>query len=452
MNSVQQLALALADACLAREASLPGLMKSMSWVLGKRWPWIPALCQKILDQTGPHFYHYSRHELAALILAERGFMRAWGSAMEKPAIRRYCLDAPIPPQKPAWLAALGLPELPNSASLAIWLQRTPGELAWFADQWRSDAHAPDQLQHYRYRWLAKPSGGMRLIEMPKLRLRMIQRQILRHILNRVPPHPAAHGFRPGYSCLTHASLHCGQRVVLRMDLKDFFTSISAARIQALFSKLAYPPAVAGLLARLCTHRTPDQVLRQAQANPAILSATSQQEKSRLYQALRSRHLPQGAPTSPALANLCAFRLDLRLAAMAKSLNARYSRYADDLTFSGGKQLEQALRQLVPQIGAIALEEGFVINFRKTRIMRQGQRQRVTGMVVNAHPNLSRADYDTLKAILTNCLRHGPASQNHQQHANFRAFLQGKVAWANMINPVRGARLAALLAQIVWPSE
>jgi hypothetical protein len=74
------------------------------------------------------------------------------------------------------------------------------------------------------------------------------------------------------------------------------------------------------------------------------------------------------------------------------------------------------------------------------------------MVVNAHPNLSRADYDTLKAILTNCLRHGPASQNHQQHANFRAFLQGKVAWANMINPVRGARLAALLAQIVWPSE
>lgn len=460
MNSAQQLALALADACLSQEARLHDLMNSMRRVLGKKHPWVPALCQHLLAQTGPDFHHYTRHEMAALILADRSFSLARDANGAVPAIRHYCLDAPIPPQAPAWLAGIGLPVLPNAASLAAWLHRPLGELAWFADQWRTSTHLPDQLLHYRYRWLAKPAGGMRLIEMPKLRLRMMQRQILHHILNRVPPHPAAHGFRPGHSCLTHASLHCGQRVVLRMDLKDFFASIPAARIHALFVKLAYPETVAGLLARLCTNRTPDHVLRQIPENAmsplsSAMHADRQSGQAHnrfICQSLRSRHLPQGAPTSPALANLCAFRLDLRFAALAKSLNARYSRYADDLTFSGGLQLETALRQLVPQVGAIAQEEGFVINFRKTRIMRQGQRQRVTGMIVNAHPNLSRPDYDRLKAMLANCIRYGPESQNRQHHPDFRAFLHGKVAWASMVNPARGGRLAVLLGQIVWPGE
>lgn len=448
MNSQLQLALALADACLAREASAHGLMKSMTWVLGKRWPWIPALCTKIHRLSGPNFYHYTRHELAGLILADHGFIHACMRAGTTLTIKRYCLEAPIAPPQPPWLAALNIPQLPDTGALATWLQLPLGELAWYADQWRTNGHESPQLEHYRYRWLAKPGGGMRLIEMPKLRLRKIQRQILRQILDRVPPHPAAHGFRAKHSCITHAQLHCGQRVVLRMDLKDFFASIPAARIHALFAKLGYPDTVAGLLARLCTHRTPGQVLHP---RPRPSGQADQQENNKLNQ-LRSRHLPQGAPSSPALANLCAFRLDIRLAGLAKSLNASYSRYADDLTFSGGRQLETALRQLVPQIGAIALEEGFVINFRKTRIMREAQRQLVTGMVVNAKPNIKRAEFDHLKAILTNCIRYGPASQNRQQHLNFHAFLRGKVAWVGMINPARGARLTTLLEQVRWPTS
>jgi RNA-directed DNA polymerase len=458
MNSPLQLALALADACLAREASARGLMKSMRWVLGKKWPWVPALCTKIHQQAGPNFYHYTRHELAAIILADHGFTHAWkrtsvdNGASTVPKIKHYCLDVPIAPQPAPWLAALNLPQLTSSGALATWLQLPPGELAWYADQWRGAAQdSPQfqpQLQHYRYRWLSKPSGGMRLIEMPKLRLRKIQRQILRQILDRVPPHPAAHGFRPAHSCMTHAQLHCGQRVVLRMDLKDFFASIPAARIHALFAKLGYPDTVARLLARLCTHRTPGQVLHPM---PGPSGQADQQENNKLTQ-LRSRHLPQGAPSSPALSNLCAFRLDIRLAGLAKSLNASYSRYADDLTFSGGRQLETALRQLVPQIGAIALEEGFTINFRKTRIMRQAQRQLVTGMVVNTKPNIKRAEFDRLKAILTNCIRYGPQAQNRQQHPDFQAFLRGKVAWVKMINPARGAHLAALFEQITWPAD
>ncbi|MES2933848.1 MAG: reverse transcriptase family protein, partial [Pseudomonadota bacterium] len=171
---------------------------------------------------------------------------------------------------------------------------------------------------------------------------------------------------------------------------------------------------------------------------------------RNHQLFLSPHLPQGAPSSPALANLCAYRLDLRLDALANSLGATYSRYADDLTFSGNWELERSLGRLQTQIGTIALEEGFAINFKKTRIMRAATRQLVTGIVVNAHPNIKRAEFDNLKAILTNCIRMGPESQNRDGHENFRAFLKGKVAYFQMINALRGLRLRALLDQIAWP--
>jgi retron-type reverse transcriptase len=134
-------------------------------------------------------------------------------------------------------------------------------------------------------------------------------------------------------------------------------------------------------------------------------------------------LPQGAPTSPALANLCAFNLDLRLQAAAESLGARYSRYADDLVFSGGRQFERAARRFISLVGAIALEEGFSINFRKTRVMSKASSQRVNGIVVNEKLNVKRRERDQLKAILHNCVRHGPTSQNRAGLADFRAHLR-----------------------------
>jgi hypothetical protein len=130
----------------------------------------------------------------------------------------------------------------------------------------------------------------------------------------------------------------------------------------------------------------------------------------LRRRLAEPHLPQGSPTSPALANLCAFSLDLRLASLARTIGATYSRYADDLTFSGDGTLAAAAPRLLRLVAAIADDEGFALNPRKTRIMRARVQQRVTGMVVNRHPNAPRPDYDTLKATLTSCLRHGPSTQ------------------------------------------
>nr|WP_279609414.1 LysR substrate-binding domain-containing protein [Burkholderia cenocepacia] len=162
-----------------------------------------------------------------------------------------------------------------------------------------------------------------------------------------------------------------------------------------------------------------------------------------------RHLPQGAPTSPALANLCAFRFDLRLAALARSLDATYTRYADDLAFSGGGALARDIERLQIRIAAIALEEGFALQLRKTRVMRRGARQQLAGVVVNRHPNLARDAFDRLKAILTNCIRHGPASQNRDAHPDFRAHLAGRVAHAAALNAARGAKLRALFDRIAW---
>lgn len=436
-------ALALADTFLAREASVDGMIAAATWALGRPWPWMPAVCGALHARTADHFYAFSRDELAQLINDDPAYELAWQPGGVHPQILHYCIDTPIAPERPAWLAALELPALATVGDLAQWLNVPPAELGWFADQWRITGPSAPALQHYHQRWVPKRAGGLRLIEIPKSRLRTMQRKILHQLLDRVPPHAAAHGFRRAHSCLTHAALHTGQACVIRMDLKNFFPSIPAARVHALFATLGYASSVAGMLARLCTTRTPASAFESA----AVHAALRWDERA----ALRSPHLPQGSPCSPALANLCAHRLDMRLAALADTLGARYSRYADDLVFSGGVALARAMARFHPQVGAIAIEEGFALNMRKTRLMRTATRQRITGIVVNRHPNIARADIDVLKATLTNCARHGPASQNRDARPNWQAYLSGKVAYVQMVNPTRGLRLRALFESIAWPT-
>jgi len=430
-------ALALADTMLAGDGSVEGLIASVAWSFEANYPWVPGLCAAIHARTGEHFHHFSRGELAGFILHHEQFQMEWRPGKSRPQIRRYCLASPVKPPAEAWLAALALPDIPTVGDLARWLDVSATGIGWFADRFRLDSATPSRMQHYHYRWLPKRSGGMRLIEIPKQRLSAMQHKILRQILDLVPAHPAAHGFRRGRSCVTHAALHTSKRVVIRMDLKDFFPSIPASRIEAMFVKLGYSPSVAGTLARLCVNRTPG----------GVFAGVDVPWNER--HALRSPHLPQGSPCSPALANACAFRLDIRLNALAQSMGAAYSRYADDLVFSGDVELERAMERFHLRVAAIALEEGFRVNTRKTRMMRAGVRQQVTGIVINRHPNIARDEFDRLKAILTNCVRHGPASQNRDQHADFQAWLRGKVAHVRMVNPSRGERLWRLFCTVAW---
>ncbi len=193
------------------------------------------------------------------------------------------------------------------------------------------------------------------------------------------------------------------------------------------------------MAGLCTNQVPHDVLLN---NPGL----SWRERKQYT----TPHLPQGSPVSPALSNLAAFNLDMRLAALMDYMGGRYTRYADDLAFSGNFS-KATCHRLHALVCHIAMDEGFSLNTHKTRIMHQGVRQSLTGLVLNQHVNYPRHKYDKLKAILFNCCRYGANSQNRENHHDFKAHLQGKIAYVKSINPTRAVKLERLFNQIDWQS-
>ncbi|HWB08202.1 MAG TPA: reverse transcriptase family protein [Pirellulales bacterium] len=429
----------LATAFLAGPWDADLLYERGAHVLESKGHWLKRLARQI-HARGEGRGALRRRWVTEWICENRTFLWAWNRydlAVDTHLWhgRQPLRPAPGPPS--AWK----VPSISTTRELIDWLGIKPNELDWFADCRNCQRRAPEgALRHYRYHWLPKRRGPPRLLEIPKPRLRELQRQILRRLLDNIPAHDAAHGFRAGRCVRSFAAPHAGQRVVVRMDLQSFFPSIRAGRLLGLFLAAGYPESVALLLTRLCTHRAASDVFEQI---------TSIEDRTRLETLYGWPHLPQGAPTSPALANLAAWRLDCRLAALAAASGANYTRYADDLAFSGGPELERAARRFHVEVAAIALEEGFAVNTRKTRIMRAGVRQHLAGVVVNRHPNLDRNHFDRLKAILHNCVAQGPKGQNCEGRADFRAYLAGSIAYAEMINPARGRRLRALFDAIVW---
>ncbi|MCI0683296.1 MAG: reverse transcriptase family protein [Gemmataceae bacterium] len=355
--------------------------------------------------------------------------------------RCYFLAAAMAPRGAA-ASAWQVPALTSAGQLAGWLGVPPAQLDWLADvRGFTVKQASAKLRHYVCHWRPRRRGRFRLIESPKPTLKRIQRRIVHDILDRIPPHQAAHGFRAGRSILSYATPHAGRQIVLRFDLTDFFASVHAGRGHAVFRTAGYPDEVARLLTGLCTTTIPDDVWEQ-RPDPR---AADESFGARL----RCRHLPQGAPTSPALANLCARRLDARLAGLAKACEAQYTRYADDLAFSGGELLARGARRFQVAVAVIAAEEGFALHFQKSRFMRRGVCQQLAGVVVNERVNVRRKVYDELKAILTNCIRHGPATQNRANVAEFRGHLLGRIAFVGQVNPERGAKLRRLFETILW---
>jgi RNA-directed DNA polymerase len=383
-------------------------------------------------------------ELVALVSNNQSFRNAIHGGPDPIRIRRWLLPEPVmvPVEGPP--GQFPVPPLATHGDLAGALGLTPSELVWFADERGLNARtARVPLQHYRYLWVHKAAGGFRLLEAPKPRLRQIQRWLLDHVLDPIPVSPAAHGFVTGRSVRSFVEPHVGWPLVVRIDLESFFASVTRARVAALFRRVGYPRAVAGTLSALCTAATPDPVL-------AVHPRDGDQSQRFLTNArLRDRHLPQGAPTSPALSNLAAFNLDRRLTALARSYGGTMTRYADDLAFSGDRAFARALPFLLRDVEAIVRDEGFRINPRKTRVMSRGHRQSLCGLVVNDAANLPRRETDNLRALLFNAIRSGPQSQNREGHPLFRAHLEGRVAWAASINPIRGRRLWALFDRIAW---
>ena len=333
----------------------------------------------------------------------------------------------------------------NRRELAHALDVDTGELAWFADLGGWLRRAAPPLSHYRHRWVRTRSGGVRLIEQPKPRLAELQRRVTRHVLNALPVHDAAHGFRAGRSALTFAEPHAGRATVVRVDVEGFFASLRAKRLMRLMRAAGYPEAVAAHLVGLLTTAAPVDVL----SAPPGVGMSEVDARSRLVRRLAQAHVPQGAPSSPAVANAAAYRLDRRLTAYADTLGARYTRYADDLAFSGDTDLP--VDALLRGVNAIVRAEGFRVRQGKTRIQRAHQRQRLAGLVVNERAVAPRADYDALRALLHNCARTGPDVQNRGVRPDFRAYLLGRIGWVSANHPKRAQTLQALFEQIRWDS-
>ncbi|HWH92358.1 MAG TPA: reverse transcriptase family protein [Baekduia sp.] len=413
------------------------------WTAPVRQRWVAQLVHRVR-----HAYRHPPHdrprELAAFIATT---LRELRTAHHAPAPRYRFLTVGAMADRRPWPA---MPDLDTVGDLAAFLDVDAGRLAWLADVQSRERIADDRrLRHYTYAWIARPDAPVRLLEQPKARLKALQRRLLHELLVHVPAHGAAHGFVPGRSVRTHAAVHTGAPAILRFDLEDFFVSLAAGRVYGIFRTAGYAEAVAHTLTGLCTNAVPAGAWGDI---PPPSAPRLRAAHALLGRRLAAPHLPQGAPTSPLLANLCAFTLDRRLAGLAAKLGATYTRYADDLVLSGDRALARDAGRIAATVAAIVADEGLRLNTRKTRVMTAAGRQCVTGVVVNVHPNVARDEYDRLRAILHNAARHGPDSQNRAHVPDFRAHLLGRVAWVAALNPARGAKLRARFDAIAWPAS
>jgi RNA-directed DNA polymerase len=323
-----------------------------------------------------------------------------------------------------------LPRLDQPADLARALGMSVPDLRWLAYHREAATSV-----HYRAFTIPKRDGTPRTIWAPMPRLKAAQRWILRHVVERLPVHGAVHGFLAGRSVVSNAAPHCGADLVVNLDLSDFFPTVTWRRVRGVFRKGGYREQVATLLALLCTEAPREVVEHEGKLH---------------YIALGPRCLPQGAPTSPALTNTLCQRMDRRLSGLARALGFRYTRYADDLTFSR-LPVEGPVRvgALLGSVRHIVADEGFVVHPDKTRILRPGERQEVTGMVVNGPegPRVPRPVKRRLRAALHR-LRQGLALPEGESLET----LVGLAAHIHQAEPALGRALLEELGSFVHPTR
>jgi RNA-directed DNA polymerase len=228
--------------------------------------------------------------------------------------------------------------------------------------------------------IPKRTSGDRLIEAPATPLKIIQSKLNQVLQAVYRPRASTQGFVPNRSIVTNALIHVRQHYVLSIDLKDFFHSVNFGRVRGILMAVPYevPERVATLIAQICCHKN---------------------------------RLPQGAPTSPVMSNMICARLDSQLQRLAQGHKCRYSRYADDITFSTNRhnfsetivRVRETAERLEPEVGHAVREiiesNGFQINPEKVRLRRRDRRQEVTGLTVNRAPNVERTVVRKVRSML-----------------------------------------------------
>ncbi len=325
------------------------------------------------------------------------------------------------------LRARGLPFCNNEDEIAIAMGISLGKLRFLTLKNPALANT-----HYSHFPMLKSNGETRIISVPIPSLKDAQTWILHNILDKVEANDAAHGFRRHRSIVTNARPHVGKEIVVKIDLQDFFGAIDYVCVKSVFTYLGYSATAANIFSLLCTARVVNKI------------APEQEMK---YSNNRKRCLPQGAATSPALSNIFCFTLDRDLSQIARDLGFNYTRYADDMTFSGDGIAPATIARLLDRLHKIITRKGFRINPDKTQILGKAQQHRVTGVIVNQKLNVSKRKLAAFRATLHQIDRDGLAGKQWGNSPDLLAAITGYANYVAMVNPLKGAELIMIIDRI-----
>lgn len=245
----------------------------------------------------------------------------------------------------------------------------------------------------------------RKLNVPNAFLKMVQRRILERCLYKLEVSEYSTAYCKGKSLLNNVTQHIGKEYILKLDISHFFDSIDDDMVYLVMKRLGLSVPATALLTHLCTYKA---------------------------------RLPQGAPTSPYIANLVMKQLDEKLGCWCGERNITYTRYCDDMTFSGNKaDIHKA--NVVAKVRHMLYRMGFTLNDKKTVFISSSQQQRVTGVVVNEKPNLSRSQKRTLRQEIYYCQKYGAAESTYRRGLDispdkYLHSLLGRIAFALQIEP------------------
>ena len=306
---------------------------------------------------------------------------------------------------------------------------------------------------YRTFRISKRSGGSRMISVPGPQLKKVQSWLTQHVLNKVPPHAASHAFSPGSSIADCAREHAGARWLVKMDIADFFGSVTEIQVFHVFRKLGYSELVSFELARLCT----TVPITSAKHSMKSWQVRFRRSRIQFYAEKLIGRLPQGAPTSPMLANLVMRGADEELQSLANSHGLVYTRYSDDITFSTQATFskDQAMA-VVKQSAAILKRQGLFPNRAKTAVVHPGARRVVLGLLVDSdQPRLSRAFRDRLRQHLyyleTRGIMAHVEARGFDSAGGLYRHLRGLIDYANMVDQPYAQKQLLRLQQLPWNS-
>ncbi|AFM14109.1 reverse transcriptase domain-containing protein [Turneriella parva] len=294
--------------------------------------------------------------------------------------------------------------------------------------------------------IRKKTEGFRRISVPDSRLLVIQQWLHKHILSKIQPHFSSTAFNPGCSIMRNAQPHCGANWLIKIDIENFFDSISERQVYTQFKALGYSKYLCFCFARLST--------RLASREAKKYKKPRWQNKRHQYPEFIG-NLPQGAPTSPILANLVCRQLDAQIHQLIQPMGLIYTRYADDIVISGNALTRKDASKLIQEISKILNRSGFQKNSLKTRILSPGARKIVTGLNVNGpNPTIPKKLKYSIRAELHYAKVFGVAEHckklGYHKIDGFRNQIRGKIDFVRSVNPKLADKFYAQLDDINWP--